>query len=185
MWEPIEPGRENRAEIAALKGLALSALATLALVLAVLASGCAGDRDGHSALAASCSTPQPAMAGMSARPPGRYVTSPRGVRVWAPAFLDGSLLREALDEIDSTQPEADPRLSGVSPGVPVGVEVTIMDPGAFSTPASPTGVARGQTDMGSVIVVSWRMAPYEDRPLMPALGHELRHYATKDPQAGH
>lgn len=185
MWEPIEPGRENRAEIAALKGLALSALATLALVLAFLASGCAGGRDGHSAQAASCSTPQPVMAGMSARPPGRYVHSPRGVRVWAPDWLSGSLLREALDEIDSTPPEAGPRLSGVAPGVPVGVEVVIMDPGAFSTPASPTGVARGQTDMGSVIVLSWRMKPWEDRPLMPTLGHELRHWHSKDPQAGH
>lgn len=153
------------------------------LAAGLVASGCGGDSR-PSPVASSCAT-QAAAPGVTARPPGRYVTSPRGVRVWAPDWLDGSLLDEALAEVDSTQPEADPRLSGVEAGVPVGAECVIMDPGAFSTSASPTGVARGQTDMASVIVVAWRMKPYEDRPLMPALGHELRHWRTKDAQAGH
>lgn len=124
-------------------------------------------------------------AGAAARPSGRYVTSPRGVRVWAPDWLRGSMLSEALAEVDDVEPEADSRIATGTRGVPVGVEVTIMDPGSFSTPASASGLARGQTDMASSIVVSWRMQPWETRPLMPALAHEVRHLMSRDAQAGH
>lgn len=122
---------------------------------------------------------------LASKPAGRYVTSPRGVRVWAPDWLRGSMLSEALSEVDDVEPEADSRIAAGARGVPVGVEVTIMDPGSFSTAASGSGLARGQTDMVSSIVVAWRMQPWETKPLMPALAHELRHLATRDAQAGH
>lgn len=119
------------------------------------------------------------------RADGRWESSPRGVRVWAPSWLTGALLAEALAEVDTTTSQPDALGRASLTGVPLGIEVVVQDPGAFSTPASPTGLARGMTDMSSRIWVSFRMRPYESTPLLPALNHELLHVATQDATAGH
>ena len=56
----------------------------------------------------------------------------------------------------------------------------------FETTHSPTGLARGLCNYtDKVITVGWRHNPYEDRPLMPALAHEVGHARTGDPSYGH
>ena len=119
------------------------------------------------------------------RPPGRYVTTPGGRLLWLPRFVTGSLAYETAVEVDTTPPQADPRLVSPPVGVPKGMETVVMLPGAFYTPASPTFLARGLTDMRTIVRVAWRMQPYETKPLLPALGHELLHCATQDANAGH
>ena len=179
-------------------GWLLAGLATLA-ALSAWAPGCGGKRGTgpyvlspadaapvpQAPVDSSCCTapPAPTWSDEPARVEGRWATSPRGVRVWAPLWLSGALLDAALREVDSTVSDPDPRASLT--GVPLGLEVVIQDPGAFSTSASPTGLARGMTDMRTRIWCAWRMNPYETTPLLPALRHELRHAATGDAAAGH
>jgi hypothetical protein len=70
-------------------------------------------------------------------------------------------------------------------GVPAGWRVVVMPP-VFEHAASPTGIARGICDYESkTLFVGWRITPYEDRPLLPALIHETLHAVTGDPLAGH
>lgn len=177
-------------------GLALAGWLGAATFAATGAPGCGGGRrpvvaygsphnpTTEAAPVASC-VDAPTWSEEPVRVEGRWVQSGRGVRVWAPVWLSGALLAEALAEVDScaSQPDAQGRPGLL--GVPVSYEVVIQDPGAFSTPASPTGLARGMTDMSARIWVSFRMRPYETRPVLPALGHELLHVATNDPSAGH
>lgn len=176
-------------------GLALAGWLGAATFAATGAPGCGGRRPvvgygsphnptTEAAPVASC-VDTPTWSEEPVRVEGRWVSSGRGVRVWAPVWLQGALLSEVLAEVDScaSQPDALGRPGLI--GVPLGYEVVIQDPGAFSTPASPTGLARGMTDMQSRIWVSFRMRPYETRPVLPALNHELLHVATGDANAGH
>lgn len=177
-------------------GLALAGWLGAATFAATGAPGCGGGRRAvvgygsphnpttEAAPVASC-VDAPTWSEEPCRVEGRWVQSGRGVRVWAPVWLRDGLLAEALAEVDSTasQPDAQGRPGLI--GVPLGYEVVIQDPGAFSTPASPTGLARGMTDMSARIWVSFRMRPWEERPLLPALNHELLHVATGDANAGH
>lgn len=141
---------------------------------------------------------------------GRWINTPRGFPVWIPVWLEKNmeLTTQALDEIDSTQPEPDSRIptgtQGLDPLNPC--RVIIADPGAFSYSFEgqtgfpfDTGLARGlwikkawpvlhsdgTISWEDVIIVAWRVSRYETVPLMPAYDHELRHYYTLDPQAGH
>lgn len=121
-----------------------------------------------------------------ARVPGHWEWTSRGTPVWIPNWLntDPLIKDEALREIDLTLPDADSRIPVGTAGAPIGYSVIIQDPGSFSTPASPTGLAVGYTDMRSMIYVAWRRYP-TDFPFMPALGHEYRHVYTGDVLAGH
>ena len=177
-------------------GLALAGWFGAATFAATSPQGCGGGRRAvvgygsphnpttEAAPIASC-VDTPTWSEEPVRVEGRWVSSGRGVRVWAPVWLQGALLAEALAEVDSTasQPDAQGRPGLL--GVPLGYEVIVQDPGAFSTPASPTGLARGMTDMQSRIWVSFRMRPWEERPVLPALNHELLHVVTQDAGAGH
>jgi hypothetical protein len=70
-------------------------------------------------------------------------------------------------------------------GIPAGWCVVVMPP-VFEHSASPTGIARGICDYESkTLFVGWRVTPYEDRPLLPALLHERDHAVTGDPGFGH
>lgn len=146
-----------------------------------------GPAPGDAAAVATFVQTPPTWSQEPARPEGRWVRSAGGVAVWAPEWLsrDGALLAAVLTEVDTTpsQPDALGR-PGIR-GVPRHMEVIVQDPGAFSTNASPTGLARGMTNMTARIWVSFRMRPYETTPLLPALGHELLHVATGDAGAGH
>lgn len=122
--------------------------------------------------------------------PGSWRRTPRGVRVWVPSWLRlaPDLLDEALTQIDTQRPDhygRDPRILASDVGVPLGVEVVIQSPGSFYTEFSPTRLARGLTDMRSTIRVAWRVSWINERPLLPALGHELDHVVTGDPDIGH
>lgn len=110
--------------------------------------------------------------------------SPRGVRVLLPVWVRQHPGEEAaaLDEVDTVIPEADSRIDPAMRGVPLDVTVVVLDPGAYAAPYSPTGLASGE-QRGRTLYVAWR-APATG-PLLPALAHELRHYLTKDPLAGH
>ena len=109
-----------------------------------------------------------------------------GVNIWIPRWLNETpeLKAEAIQDILTTKPEADPRISEVLVGVPAGFTVYIQDPGAFSTGSSPTFLAVGETDMVSTLWLAWR-SDSSKTILLPALKHELRHVYTKDPTAGH
>lgn len=121
-------------------------------------------------------------------PAGRWETTPGGVQAWIPAWLDNSariaLRPAALDEIDRVVVERNDSIQRSSipsntTSVPPSWRVVIMDPGSFSTPASPTGLARGVTDFSRVtIYVSWVFpsdAPDKQGRLLPALAHEAAH----------
>jgi hypothetical protein len=138
----------------------LSRVLVAACLVGLLALGCSDSRP-------SCYS-----APTADRSPGRHVRTSRGVLVWAPKWLRDPLLTESLLEIDAA-------------GVPPHFEVVIRDPGSFSTSASPTGLARGMTDMKGWIQVAFRMAPHETTPLLPALVHEMGHVTSQDPRAGH
>jgi len=118
--------------------------------------------------------------------PGLTTTSPRGVRVEYPVWLDLAVnaghLDAALAEIDSCVPETDARIAPGIVGTPLDTKVVILDPGAYYAPGSPTGLAGGQWS-GLTIYVAWRTRSTE--PRLPALAHELRHRYTRDPLAGH
>jgi hypothetical protein len=58
-------------------------------------------------------------------------------------------------------------------------------PPVFEHSGSPTGIARGITEYDTkTILVGWRVTPYEDRPLLPALLHE-RDHVLYGPEYGH
>lgn len=122
--------------------------------------------------------------------PGSWRRSPRGVRVWVPSWLRRApdLLGEAMQQIDTQLPDhygRDGRIRASDVGVPLHVTVIIQAPGSFHTYYSPSHLARGLTDMRSEIRVSWRVSWFNERPLLPALGHELDHVYTGDPDIGH
>jgi len=96
-----------------------------------------------------------------------------GRQVVVPEWLDRdpALRAEAFEEIDTL--------------VPMGWVVVIHDPGSYGILSSPTGLARGHVDFARLeIHVAFRFRPCEDRPLLPALEHEVGH-VTGGPFAGH
>jgi len=120
------------------------------------------------------------------RIPGRWVTSPTGVYVFLPNWITKQETIERLyEEIATAAPDPDPRIPEGTVGVPSGIYLHIQDPGSYSMWSSPTGLARGHTDMETYITCAWRMRPWEDERLLPALRHELLHFYTKNPCAGH
>jgi len=109
----------------------------------------------------------------------------RGVRVLYPVWVDRhpEMLVAALLEIDTVAPEMDYRISSEYRGVPLTATVTILDPGPYYAPYSPTGLALGEWHTPHEIFVAWRGA--QVGVLLPALPHELRHPLTQDAGAGH
>lgn len=92
----------------------------------------------------------------------------QGVPVVAPSWLsrDPALLADALDEIDRA-------------GVPEGWTVAIRLP-KWADESAPSGLVRGLcVRERKVIEVGFRFWPLEDRPLMPALVHEVDHAAGR------
>lgn len=117
-------------------------------------------------LAACAPSHRSAPAPIVAMPPGRWDCAPCGVSMWVPAWLD--LAPELRDQAE---------LEVEAAHVPSGYAVVVMDPGAFSTIHSPTGLARGLTDFQArVLYVAWRF-PARGRGL-PALAHEVRNAET-------
>lgn len=143
-------------------------------------------------------------------PPGRWrEITPGRIKLWVPHFLRGypHLEDGAIQEILTVVPDADVRIPnnwlGVDPD-PVGylpVLVIIMDPGSYSLATtlnadSAITVAGhwqvqswidggGKLHEWDVLYVAWRFRPYREFPLLPALGHEIRHRLTRDTLAGH
>lgn len=106
-----------------------------------------------------------------AHAPGRYVLSPRGTVVEVPSWIPPALAAEAVAEIDSEAPPA---------GWQVSIRTAVWhEPGI--------GLVRGLARPHSrAIEVGWRLRPHEDRPLMPALRHEIDHAERpEDPCYGH
>lgn len=100
-------------------------------------------------------------------PTGSWFTTLGGVRWHVPAWPDlavGTVLRASAElEIDAAAP-------------PSGWSVVVMDPGAYSLAASPTGLAAGSTDFVSkTIHAAWAWPRAAGRPLFPALAHEIEH----------
>jgi hypothetical protein len=96
------------------------------------------------------------------------IHSPKGIIVDVPWWLIDStdLIEEAINEIDMNVPE----------GWRVRIEVPV-----FATEYSNTGLARGMVDFDRRLIhVGWRHSPYEDRPLLPALVHEVQHIYNGD-----
>lgn len=142
-------------------------------------------------------------------PPGYWrFMSPR-VRVWLPHFLTGFgyLIDGALREIETVTPDGDTRIDPAWRGVDCDphkppVCVVVMDPYGYSLlnfGASPPSILvaghqtryadrRGENEWG-VLYVAWRAKQLADAGLetrlLPALAHELRHWLTGDPFAGH
>ena len=169
--------------------LKYSGLAVLAL--AGLVSGCGGSSGGAPSSWSPAAGPAlGSTAGApSVREPGdpcprvRMVTA-EGVVLEYPVWLDYHPARksELLAEIRDVVPDADPRIPSGTRGVPAGVTVIVLDPGGYYAPYSPTLLASGEW-RGSTLYVAWRGS--SSGPLVPALPHELRHYMTNDPNAGH
>lgn len=114
---------------------------------------------------------EPGLSGPLPIPPGHWEGRLR-IPVWL--SQDAALRARAHAELD-----------GQKPPLPPGWYVVIMDPGAFSTPDSSTGLAAGLTDLEShVIYVAWRFPRTSPGPLMPALAHEIGH-ALFGPGYGH
>ena len=134
---------------------ALACFALAAAVLALAVLGCA-DRSRSGAVST-----------------GTVVLSPGGTPVEFPPWLAvwPDLMAGALAEVDAA-------------GVPPGWRVVVRLP-KFETAASPTGLARGMCDYDArTLHVGFRFAPCEDRPLLPALEHEVGHIFG-GPLAGH
>lgn len=101
--------------------------------------------------------------------------TPGGVAVMVPEWLDRfpELRAEAFAEVDAQGPAL------------WGWTMVIHEPGAFYVRESPTGLARGLVVYAPPEVhVAWRVAWAEDRPLLPALAHEVGHIIG-GPGAGH
>lgn len=141
------------------------------------------------ALVVGCADERPCPAGGVGEPgapaPRRAITTPEGVIVHYPTWLDAHPGdRDAmLDELRDTAPEADPRIAPGARGVPAGATVVVLDPGPYHAPYSPTLLASGEWRAPSTIYVAWRGSP--TGPRLPALAHELRHLLTGDARAGH
>lgn len=108
---------------------------------------------------ASCAHPAP-----SSTAPAPTHTTTAGIPVVAPSWLsrDPDLLADALDEIDRA-------------GVPSGWTVAIRLP-KWADESAPSGLVRGLcVRERRLIEVGFRFWPLEDRPLLPALGHEIGH----------
>lgn len=148
----------------------------------------------------------PANPSIKFAPVGKWQTTPNGTAVWVPDWLTNAsrsnLLPAAFDEIDRLNPERKDSIQQDSipsntVGIPNDFRVVIMNPGSFDTVASPTGLAKGITFVGTkTIYVAW-VSP-SDGPdklgrLMPALAHEAAHAwvwvntgdAAKTAAAGH
>ena len=150
----------------------------LTLCLALAGVGCVGAAQPRDGQTQAVETPP--------KIPGRWETTPKGVLVFLPSWLtDSTMIVRLFDEIATTVPDPDPRITPDMIGVPPGTRLYIQDPGSYSEQGSPTGLARGHTDMYTYIVCAWRMQPWEKNVLLPALRHELHHFYTKDPCAGH
>ena len=117
------------------------------------------------------------------------MSTPRGVRVVLPAPLvrhHAKLVSEVLHAVDTTAPEADPRIAPTDVGVPLGFTVYVRQSGAFPVDGPAPGFALGSTDLSTSIWLALRSGSGDDTlPLLPALAHELRHVYTQDPAAGH
>lgn len=153
--------------------------AALLLLAGLLALGC-GPSKRHPVTCGVCGPSVP-----GAPSPRRAVTTPEGVLLRYPTWLDAHPADYAamLDELRDVVPEADPRIPVTARGVPSGVTLIVLDPGAYFAPYSPTLLAAGEWRAPSTIFVAWRGTP--SGPRLPALPHELRHHHTKDPLAGH
>lgn len=161
------------------------------LLLSLLAAGCSDDtrtRTKTVEVVRLVNVPVPAPREVGDQAPRVALVIANGPLVYYPEWLDipaNATFRQAMiDELLAVQPEADPRLGIVSMGVPSYATVIVLDPGAFSSAASPTGLAVGETHLPErTIYVSWRGT--QSGPVLPALAHELRHLLTNDPLAGH
>ena len=94
-------------------------------------------------------------------PPGAWQGDLR-VPAWLAPHPD--LIQGARDEIAAA-------------ALPPGYRVVIMDPGQFSAPSSPTGLAMGLCDAHAeppTIYVAWRFPP-SSGPALPMLQHEAGH----------
>lgn len=100
---------------------------------------------------------------------GQIIERNGGGKIIIPIWLNDELIQEACNEIETS-------------GLPVQWNVIIELP-VFE--AIPGQLARGMTDYKNVTIhVGWRMRPYEDYPLLPALSHEVNH-VLYGPNAGH
>lgn len=123
---------------------------TLALLLALSLAGCGHPSRGHAGNAWAPTVP-----------PGTWQGDVR-VPTWLAAYPE--LVAEARAEIAAV-------------GLPAGYRVVIMDPGQFSAPSSPTGLAQGLCDPWGAqptVYVAWSFPP-ASRPLLPMLAHEAEH----------
>ena len=96
----------------------------------------------------------PAMRGANAR-------TPAGVPVAVPSWVPEDLRPELCAEVDAA-------------GVPEGWTGEVAVP--IFRPRCRDGLARGQClRWCKRLVVGWRARPWEERPLLPALAHEVAH----------
>ena len=90
------------------------------------------------------------------------MTPIKQTKVVFPFWLDGyeGYKAEAMDEIDKQNIPSD--------------WIVVVELPKFSHPDH--GLVRGICDYNAkTLQVGWRFAPYEDRPLLPALQHEVDH----------
>lgn len=155
--------------------------ALVVLLLALHVSGCSEDtrtRTVPGPVLTVTASPSPAPPPQDPHvPAGSWATTLGGVRWHVPAWPDlavGTVLRaSAALEIDNDPP-------------PAGWSVIVVDPGAFSTASSPTGLAVGATKFAErEIYVAWCWPRVAGAPLFPAYAHEVEHARTGNPCAGH
>ena len=108
----------------------------------------------------------------SQRAPSRaWTLTPLGTPLLLPSWVAPEFHAEVMAEVDAAL-------------VPAGWSVVVTVP-IFEAPASPTGLARGLCDYDArTLTVGWRVKACEDRPLLPALLHEVGHIHG-GPEAGH
>lgn len=144
------------------------------------------DTEGGSSPGSATLPPAPSPTGAPGSPAPRVsILTSEGVFLEYPVWLERWPEQRAalLEELRTVVPEADPRISADVRGVPPGITVIVLDPGAYYAPYSPTGLAAGEWRAPSSIYVAWRGT--QQGKVVPALSHELRHLLTGDPLAGH
>lgn len=112
--------------------------------------------------------------------PSVTTLTPGGVTLVHPTWLQGAALAGVLEELATTESEADPR--GTRVGVPAGYVVEIPCAGPYWRPDG--SMAIGEWLGPGRLRVAYRGSEREPKRL-PALAHELRHDFTNDPTAGH